>query len=366
MTRDFAAGDADAGVRLDVALSRWLEVSRAQAAARIDAGLVTVDGRAAARSHRLASGVVVEVGEVPVAAVAPPPPLPPVRYRDDHLLIVAKPAGLVVHPGPGHLSGTLVDALRAAGLPLAAAAGPDRPGIVHRLDRDTSGLLMVASTDAAYAGLVAALKARAVTRRYLAMVVGEPPAARGRIDAPIGRDPRHRTRFAVVRGGKPAVTLYRTIGVGRVVVDGAPVAVSLLACRLETGRTHQIRVHLTELGHPVVGDEVYGPRPRLAAAVGLARPFLHAATLALTHPVTGAEVSVAEPLGPELVAALDRVGLEPPTDLDGHDGDGRADGDPGDGDPGDGGPGDGDPDDGGPARGAQAGVGGDEVRDRSS
>jgi 23S rRNA pseudouridine1911/1915/1917 synthase len=301
-------GDVDGGVRLDVWLARTLATTRARAAARIDAGEVTVDGRPARRSHRVEGGQRIAVAAEVAAPEIAAPPLPPVRHRDEHLLVIAKPAGLVVHPGPGHAGGTLVDALRAAGIPLAAAGGEGRPGIVHRLDRDTSGLLAVACSDAAHAGLVEALRRRAVTRRYLALVDGVPDSPVGRIEAPIGRDPDHRRRFATVPGGKEAVTRYATIATG--LVGDRPVA--LLACRLETGRTHQIRVHLTAIGHPVLGDPVYGPRPAVAAALGLDRPALHAGRLAFDHPVTGGRVDVTEPLPDDLATALGRAGIAVP------------------------------------------------------
>jgi 23S rRNA pseudouridine1911/1915/1917 synthase len=320
MTHTSVVGDDHAGVRLDAALAELLGCSRSRAAARIDAGLVRLDGATAVRSARLRAGQRLEVDDVPVEASAPPPPLPDVRYRDEHLLVVAKPPDLVVHPGHGRPDGTLVDALRAADVPLADVGDPARPGIVHRLDRDTSGLLVVASTAAAHAGLVAALAERRVTRRYVGLVAGVPAAPRGRIEAPIGRDPRERTRFAVVTDGREAVTRYATEASGE--VPGLPPGrreVSVLRCRLETGRTHQIRVHLTTLGHPLVGDRVYGPRGDLAAALGLTRPALHAGRLAFTHPVTGAEVDVVEPLPDDLAAALERAGLPVPdltSDLD--------------------------------------------------
>jgi 23S rRNA pseudouridine1911/1915/1917 synthase len=305
---DHLVGPDGAGIRLDVWLAAALEVPRSRAAARIDAGEVTVDGRPARRSHRTAAGERIAVAAAAAPDQPPAPPLPPVRHRDDHLLVVAKPPGLVVHPGAGHPGGTLVDALRAAGIPLAPAGGPDRPGIVHRLDRDTSGLLVVASTDEAHAGLVDALRRRAVARRYLALVDGVPEAAVGRIEAPIGRDPGHRRRFATVPGGKAAVTRYATVATGTV----GERRVALLACRLETGRTHQIRVHLTAIGHPVLGDPVYGPRPAVAATLGLVRPALHAGRLAFDHPVSGARIDLAEPLPDDLVAALAVAGVPTP------------------------------------------------------
>lgn len=307
----FTIGDDQAGDRLDVIVAAVLELSRSRAAARIQAGEVTVDGEVVGKQHRPRVGQTVEVA----AETAPPPTaapaLPPVRYRDDHLVVVAKPPGLVVHPGAGHATDTLVDALRAAGVPLAPAGGELRPGIVHRLDRDTSGLLVVASTDEAYAGLTRQLAEREVTRRYLALVVGVPTEPRGRIEAPIGREPGSRTRFGVVAGGKPAVTRYRVLADG-VVAGPKEQRVSLLTCQLETGRTHQIRVHLTALGHPVVGDPTYGPRRRLAEALGARRPLLHAASLRLRHPVTAAEIAVDEPPPDDLRAACAAVGIDPP------------------------------------------------------
>jgi 23S rRNA pseudouridine1911/1915/1917 synthase len=288
-------------------------VSRSRAAARLVAGEVHLDGALGRKQDRVAAGQRIEVA-APAQAVTPAaPPLPPIRYRDEHLLVVAKPAGLVVHPGHGHTGDTLVDALLAAGIPLAPSDDPARPGIVHRLDRDTSGLLVVASTPAAHAGLVAALRRREVRRRYLALVAGVPREPRGRIEAPIGRDPRDRTRFAVVADGRPAITRYQVLTTGQAPGLAADTgAVTLLACGLETGRTHQLRVHLTRLGTPIVGDRVYGSRPALAAALGLTRPFLHAAALAFRHPVTGEAVAVTLPLPPDLTAALDRAGLSAP------------------------------------------------------
>lgn len=296
------------GRRFDVVVAAALGVSRSRAAALLDADRVLVDGRPVARGHRAREGQRVEVrDDEPDAPPAPPPALPPVRLLDDEVLVVAKPPGLVVHAGAGHDGDTLVDAVLAAGIGLAPAAGAHRPGVVHRLDRDTSGLLVLARTDAAHAALVDALRRREVTRRYLTLVAGVPRDPRGRIEAPVGRDPHRRTRFAVVAGGKPAVTHYRVLDTAEMPGIDAPVA--LLACTLDTGRTHQIRVHLTALGHPVLGDPVYGPRPRLAEALGLERPFLHAAELAFDHPTSGAPVRLREPLPEDLGGVLDRVGL---------------------------------------------------------
>lgn len=302
------------GVRLDVAVAGVLAISRSRAAARIADGDVTVDGRVVNKQHRMRAGEQVAfTAPAPPPAAGPPPAVPPVRFEDEHLLVVAKPAGLVVHPGAGTPDGTLIDALVAAGGALAPAGGAGRPGVVHRLDRDTSGLLMVARTDEAHAGLVEALRERRVTRHYLALVAGIPRAARGRIEGPIGRDPLDRLRFAVVTDGKPAVTRYRTLATGLAPDMAAHRAeVALLACRLESGRTHQIRVHLTTLGHPIVGDPTYGRRAELARSVGLSRPFLHAAALAFDHPITGERIDLVEPLPEALAGALDLVGIEAP------------------------------------------------------
>ncbi len=296
------------GQRLDRALAERLEVSRSRAADMITAGRVGVDGRPAAKSTRLRAGQEVTVAPAEPAPTTPPPPLPPVRYRDEHLLVLAKPAGLVVHPGPGWPDGTLVDALRAAGVPLAATGDDDhRPGIVHRLDRDTSGLLVVACDEPARRGLVGALRRHDVERRYRALVEGELPGVRGRLEGPIGRDPDDRERVAVVADGKPAVTHWRVRAVAPSPADDTA-TVSELTCELETGRTHQIRVHLSEAGHPVVGDRRYGAGRPLAAALGLGRPFLHAEELALDHPVTGRRIELTEPLPADLSDALDALG----------------------------------------------------------
>ena len=309
--------DDQDGSRLDVVLAAALGVSRSAAAQRIDAGGVTVDGRPARRSRVLVSGETVEAAVVEAPTAGPAPVLPPVRYRDEHLLVVAKPPGLVVHPGAGHVDDTLVDALRAADVPLAGVQDTTRPGIVHRLDRDTSGLLVVASTLEAHEGLVAMLADRRVVRRYLALVVGVPSEPRGVVDAPIGRHPTQRKRFAVVTGGKEARTRFRVIGDGRVrTSDGAERSVAAVVCALETGRTHQIRVHLDAVGSPVAGDLVYGPDGAVADALGLDRPALHAAHLSFPHPVTGAEVSVSEPLPDDLEAAWRAAGIALPTGVE--------------------------------------------------
>jgi 23S rRNA pseudouridine1911/1915/1917 synthase len=299
-----APGEA-AGRRLDEVVAELAGTSRAQAARWAEQGLVEVDGRPRPKAHRLRGGE---------RLAWTPPPAPPagepvaedrplaVRYEDDHLLVVAKPAGLVVHPGPGHPTGTLVNALLGrAQTPLSAGGGAaDRPGIVHRLDKDTSGLLLVAKDDAAHLALARELAAHRVERRYLALVQGRLPGETGTVDAPVGRHPRDRKRMAVVAtGGRQAVTHWR-------VLETFP-AVQLVEATLETGRTHQVRVHLASLRHPLVGDRTYGADPTLATRLGVPRPFLHAWRLAFTHPATGTRIDLTEPLPPDLQAVLDRL-----------------------------------------------------------
>jgi 23S rRNA pseudouridine1911/1915/1917 synthase len=293
--------EALAGERLDRAVALLTGWSRREVQELVGEGAVLVDGARVAKSHRLDAGSVIELRGAPAVAGRPlgePDLEVVVRHEDPDLVVVAKPAGLVVHPGAGHPDGTLVNGLLARYPEIAEVGDPARPGIVHRLDRDTSGLMVVARTQPAYDGLVAMLAARDVERRYEALVWGVPEAARGVVDAPIGRSVRQPTRMAVREGGRPARTAYE------VVATYAEPALARLECRLETGRTHQIRVHLQAIGHPVVGDPVYGGRRDSAP---LDRPFLHAGRLAFVHPVSGREVEVEEPLAPELVALLDRL-----------------------------------------------------------
>jgi 23S rRNA pseudouridine1911/1915/1917 synthase len=286
----------DAGSRLDAFLAAPLG-SRARAQRLIEAGLVLVDGRAAPKRHLLSAGELVTVDEpeeAPAPAVADAPYSLP--YADEHLLVVDKPAGVVVHPARGHPTGTLAQALSAV-----AAGGEDaaRAGIVHRLDRDTSGLLVVARSEAVHRALRRMLQAREITREYLALVEGRPPARSGTIDAPLGRDRRVRTRMSTDSDDpRGAVTHFE--------LERALPRTTLLRVRLETGRTHQIRAHLQAIEHPVVGDPEYGTPGRL----GLERQFLHAARLAFAHPVTGAPIDVSSPLPEDLRAALARAGAE--------------------------------------------------------
>jgi 23S rRNA pseudouridine1911/1915/1917 synthase len=286
----------DAGTRLDAFLAGPLG-SRARAQRLIEAGAVLVGGRPAPKRHLLSAGEVVTVDEPEEAPAADVPDAAyAVPYADEHLLVVDKPAGVVVHPARGHRTGTLAQAL--AGI---AAGGEDagRAGIVHRLDRDTSGLLVVARTEEAHRTLRAALQRREITREYLALVEGRPPARTGTIDAPLGRDRRVRTRMSTDTDvPRAAITHFE--------IERALPRTTLLRVRLETGRTHQIRAHLRAIGHPVVGDPEYGTPGRL----GLERQFLHAARLAFAHPVTGAPIDVSSPLPPDLQAALKRAAGE--------------------------------------------------------
>jgi 23S rRNA pseudouridine1911/1915/1917 synthase len=285
-----AVPETAAGERLDRFVSTIPGVgSRAAAGRLLAGGRVLVDGLVQPKSHRLEGGeeVTVDLAAAPVEEAAPPVELG-IAYEDDHLLVVDKPAGLVVHPAAGHASGTLVQALAGR----TAGGDPERPGIVHRLDRDTSGLLVVARTEQAYEGLRALVRRHALEREYLALVRGRPRSRTGRIEAPIGRDRRDPIRRSLdTDSPKDAVTHFELV---ELLEDHA-----LLRVRLETGRTHQIRVHLAAIGLPVVGDPVYGaPEPALE------RQFLHAARLAFIHPVTGERVDVVSPLPADLERAL--------------------------------------------------------------
>ncbi len=285
------------GERLDVFLARLAEgLSRSQARRLIDDGLVTVDERQERPSHRLAAGARVVATLPPseeVKLVAEDIPVA-IIYQDDDVIVVDKPSGLTVHPAPGHPSGTLVNALLAVAPQLAEFRQTMRPGIVHRLDKDTSGLLVVAKSERARASLTRQLKEREVGKTYLALVHGVPQAPRGTIEAPIGRHPRNRKKMAVVAGGREAETKYRV----REALDGF----ALLEVEPVTGRTHQIRVHLAAIGHPVVGDAVYGKRSGLTE-----RQFLHACKLAFDLPSSGRLVEFESPLPPDLRQVLDSL-----------------------------------------------------------
>ncbi len=288
--------------RLDRIVALIASVSRSEAAAVIDAGGVTVDGAvASAGKVRIRSGQVITIDPETIPVAPLPEPDDTVEfgivYLDDHLAVIDKPAGLVVHPGAGNPTGTLVNGLLARFPEVEGLGDPIRPGIVHRLDVGTSGLMVVARSADAFDELVAMMAARRVTRIYDALVWGRPESASGIIDAPIGRDQRDPMRMAVVVNGRPARTHYDTV-----TVYDIP-EVTLLRCRLETGRTHQIRVHLSAVDHPVVGDATYG-----GARDGLDvhRPFLHAARLSFDHPVTGERLDLSSPMPEDLVAVLGR------------------------------------------------------------
>jgi 23S rRNA pseudouridine1911/1915/1917 synthase len=300
--------DALDGERVDRVVSVLAEVSRRDAVRLVAEGRVLVDGAVPAKAaDRVKAGEVLVVEPLPAAARLVPEPEVQVEvvYEDAEVVVVDKAAGVVVHPGAGTPGGTLVQGLLARYPELAGVGDPARPGIVHRLDRDTSGLLVVARTERAHRWLVGQLAARRVLRRYQALVWGRVESDQGVVDAPIGRSPRDPTRMAVVAGGRPARTRYRVEG------RYAQPVVSLVGCELETGRTHQIRVHLAAIGHPVVGDDRYGPGGRglgfPGATAHLDRLFLHATTIGFEHPATGGWVELNRPLPPELAGLLARA-----------------------------------------------------------
>ncbi len=306
---ELLAGDA-AGERLDTWLAARLDISRSRAAQLIEEGRVTLNGASPKKRDRPAAGDRIEVRIPPPAPSHLAPEAIPLTivYQDDDLLVIDKPPGLVVHPAPGNPTGTLVNALLHAVGDLSGIGGVLRPGIVHRLDKDTSGLMVVAKHDEAHRTLSAELKARRIRRAYLAAAWGHLPQDRVAVDAPIGRHPTERKRMAVVPDGRPARTRFIRLERWR--------AAELLRAELDTGRTHQIRVHLLHLGHPVVGDRTYAPDrhrgfggPERAWAAGLVkrvpRQFLHAAELRFTHPRTGESIRFESPLPPDLAAAAE-------------------------------------------------------------
>jgi 23S rRNA pseudouridine1911/1915/1917 synthase len=313
--------EREAGGRLDRVLSQHSELSRTRLKALIQDGAVTVGPRTIRDP-----GYRVNAGEVIAVAVPPPEPATPqgesiplnIVYEDDEIVVIDKPAGLVVHPAAGHAAGTLVNALIAhCGDSLSGIGGVKRPGIVHRLDKDTTGLMVVAKTDRAHQALAAQFADHGRTgpleRGYLALVWGAPEWPKGTIDAPVGRHPKSRDRMAVRADGRPALTYWQVLerypGPAVKGKAGPPVA-SLIACRLETGRTHQIRVHLAHIGHPLLGDSVYGagfktkagqlPPAARQALADLARQALHAYLLTVQHPKTGQRLEFRSELPPDL------------------------------------------------------------------
>jgi 23S rRNA pseudouridine1911/1915/1917 synthase len=291
------------GERVDVGLTRLFGVSRSRAADLVSQGAVRLDGASPAKSDRLHAGSWLEV-ELPAPPVALQVRAEPVDglvvvYEDDDIVVVDKPVGVAAHPSPGWTGPTVLAGLAAAGVRVATSGAAERQGIVHRLDVGTSGLMVVAKSEPAYSALKRAFKERTVEKTYHALVQGHPDPSRGTIDAPVGRHPVHDYRWAVVAEGKDSVTHYETME--------AFGAASLLEVHLETGRTHQIRVHFSALRHPCVGDLTYGADPTLAARLGLSRQWLHARRLAFAHPVTREPVSFESEYPPDLAHALDVI-----------------------------------------------------------
>lgn len=304
-TRELVVDERSQGDRLDSLLGRsGLIPSRSQAQRLIADGHVSVNGQAVAKAGlKLAAGDRVRVVIPPAEPSAVQPEDIPldVVYEDEDLIVINKPPGMVVHPAAGNRTGTLVNALLARAGKLSSIGGVERPGIVHRLDKDTSGLLVVAKNDLAHQSLSRQIAAHAASRRYLALVVGDLAQDSGTIDAPIGRHPTDRKKMAVVAGGgRTAVTHFAVLE--RFAVGGAKF--TLVEARLETGRTHQIRVHLAACGHPVVGDPTYGPKTKLAVAVSFPRQALHAWRLRFAHPRTGASMKFEAPLPADFAGLL--------------------------------------------------------------
>lgn len=299
-SRSFPIPDGLEGSRVDAGLAKLLGFSRSFAAEIAEAGGVTVDGREAGKSDRLSAGSWLEVTWQPksdVEIVPIPVPDLTIVYDDDDIVLVDKPVGVAAHPSVGWEGPTVLGALAAAGFRISTSGAAERAGIVHRLDAGTSGLMVVAKSERAYTALKRAFHDRTVEKIYHAVVQGHPDPLSGTIDAPIGRHPRSDWKFAVVAGGKPSVTHYETI-------EAFPAA-SLLEIHLETGRTHQIRVHMAAQRHPCVGDAMYGADPVLSAKLGLTRQWLHAVQLAFEHPATGEWVTFRTTYPEDLQHALD-------------------------------------------------------------
>ena len=295
--------DGLAGERVDVGISRMLGLSRTRAAGLVTAGHVLVDGRAPARSTRLEPGVMVHVelpDEKPAVEVRPQiAEGMSLIHQDDDIVVIDKPVGVAAHPSAGWSGPTVLGHLAAAGVEIRTSGDPERQGIVSRLDVGTSGLMVVARTERAYTTLKDAFRAREVGKVYHAICQGTPDQPRGTIEAPIGRSPQHDYKFAVRDDGKHSVTHYETLEA----LQGA----TLLKIGLETGRTHQIRVHMAALHHPLVGDPLYGADPTLAERVGLIRQWLHAMELTFVHPATGREVTYASQYPEDLQRALEAL-----------------------------------------------------------
>jgi 23S rRNA pseudouridine1911/1915/1917 synthase len=300
-SRTLPVPDGLDGMRVDSGLSRLLGLSRTIVAELAESGDVLLDGRTAGKSDRLTAGAWLEVTlpepDAPIAVVAVPVDGLVVQYQDDDIVVVDKPVGVAAHPSPGWTGPTVVGGLAAAGIMVATSGAAERQGVVHRLDVGTTGVMVVAKSEHAYSVLKRAFKERTVDKRYHAVVQGLPDPSRGTIDAPIDRHPKHDYKFAVVDGGRPSVTHYEVVEAFR--------NASLVDVKLETGRTHQIRVHFAALHHPCVGDITYGADPTLSQRLGLQRQWLHARTLGFEHPADGRWVEFTSPYPADLDRALE-------------------------------------------------------------
>jgi 23S rRNA pseudouridine1911/1915/1917 synthase len=288
------------GMRVDAGLAKMLGLSRTVVAELAASGDVLLDGRPAGKSDRLSAGGLLEV-TMPdpankIEVVAEPVEGMKILFQDDDIVVVSKPVGVAAHPSPGWTGPTVVGGLAAAGLRISTSGTAERQGVVHRLDAGTTGVMAVAKSEHAYTVLKRAFKERTVEKGYTALVQGHPDPTRGTIDAPIDRHPRHDYKFAVVAGGRPSVTHYEVVEAFR--------AASLAEIKLETGRTHQIRVHFSALRHPCVGDLTYGADPVLAKRLGLSRQWLHARTLGFAHPSDGRWVQFDSEFPDDLANAL--------------------------------------------------------------
>lgn len=304
--RSLAVPEGLDGERLDAALSRMFGLSRTRAAELVASGYVQLDGGPAVKSDRVRSGAWLDVSLPPPPA--PPAPLPEhvpgmvILYEDSDVLVVNKPAGVAAHPSPGWDGPTVGAGLLAAGHRVATSGAAERQGIVHRLDVGTSGVMAVAKSERAYGKLKRAFRERRVTKRYHALVQGHPDPLRGTVEAPLGRHPTQEYKWTVVSGGKPSVTHYDTVEAFR--------AATLLDIGLETGRTHQIRVHMAAIRHPCAGDTLYGADPILAEHLGLERQWLHAVGIGFEHPVLGEWIEVGSDYPEDLQRALEVVRAE--------------------------------------------------------
>lgn len=298
--RTLAVPEGVAGERIDSALTRVLGLSRTAVVKLLEDGDITTSNRAMLKSERVNAGQVIEV-LLPAPINTIPIPLTPIQgleivYEDEDIVVINKPVGCAAHPSPGWTGPTVVGALSAAGFIISTSGAPERQGIVHRLDVGTSGLMIVAKSDRAFSVLKDAFRTRTVEKIYHALIQGHMDPTTGTIDAPIDRHPKEDHRFAVVGTGKESITHYEVIEFYR--------AVSLVKVELETGRTHQIRVHFSALNHPLVGDMTYGADPVLAKSLEMSRPWLHARELRFNHPITGAALNFSAPYPADLTASL--------------------------------------------------------------